>query len=148
MTFKMPFLKQFDAKTSIEQGRSMVEILGVLAVIGVLSAGGIYGYIYAMKKYTANLLVQEAHLAYANQQGRESTEETNWIPVNFTPKCGYDMFTGKDEDGDTFVLVGDVDKEMCQMLMQLGKRCLVFLSTGKTRRNKCYLGNTIPHRTT
>ena len=120
MTFKMPFLKQFDAKTSIEQGRSMVEILGVLAVIGVLSACGIYGYIYAMKKYTANLLVQEAHLAYANQQGRESTEETNWIPVNFTPKCGYDMFTGKDEDGDTFVLVADVDKEMCQMLMQLG----------------------------
>ena len=120
MTFKMPFLKQFDAKTSIEQGRSMVEILGVLAVIGVLSACGIYGYIYAMKKYTANLLVQEAHLAYANQQGRESTEETNWIPVNFTPKCGYDMFTGKDEDGDTFVLVEGIDKEMCQMLMQLG----------------------------
>ena len=30
------------------------------------------------------------------------------------------MFTGKDEDGDTFVLVENIDKEMCQMLMQLG----------------------------
>ncbi len=33
-----------------EQGRSMVEILGVLAVIGVLSIGGIQGYRYAFTK--------------------------------------------------------------------------------------------------
>ena len=109
----------FKQKTA-ETGRSMVEILGVLAVIGVLSIGGIYGYAYAMKKYTANLLVQEAHLAWANNQGNPEATETNWIPVNFTPKCGYNMFTGKDEDGDTFVLVENIDKEMCQMLMQLG----------------------------
>ena len=113
------FYGYFKQKTA-ETGRSMVEILGVLAVIGVLSIGGIYGYAYAMKKYTANLLVQEAHLAWANNQGNPEATETNWIPVNFTPKCGYNMLTGKDEDGDTFVLVENIDKEMCQMLMQLG----------------------------
>ena len=31
-----------------EFGRSMVEMLGVLAIIGVLSVGGIAGYRYAM----------------------------------------------------------------------------------------------------
>ena len=39
---------------NIESGRSMVEMLGVLAVIGVLSIGGIMGYSYGMDKYRAN----------------------------------------------------------------------------------------------
>ena len=37
-----------------EQGRSMVEMLGVLAVVGVLTMGGIAGYTYAMSKHRAN----------------------------------------------------------------------------------------------
>ena len=35
-------------------GRSMVEMLGVLAIIGVLSVGSISGYSMAMKKYKLN----------------------------------------------------------------------------------------------
>ena len=35
------------------------------------------------------------------------------------------MLTGKDEDGDTFVLVENIDKEMCQTLMQLGNNNIV-----------------------
>ena len=37
-----------------ECGRSMVEMLGVLAIIGVLSVGAIYGYSKAMMKYKLN----------------------------------------------------------------------------------------------
>ncbi len=37
-----------------EKGRSMVEMLGVLAVIGVLSAGALAGYSQAMKKHKLN----------------------------------------------------------------------------------------------
>ena len=37
-----------------ESGRSMVEMLGVLAIIGVLSIGGIAGYSMAMNRYRAN----------------------------------------------------------------------------------------------
>ena len=37
-----------------EQGRSMVEMLGVLAIIGVLSVGAIAGYSKAMFKYKLN----------------------------------------------------------------------------------------------
>ena len=40
-----------------ETGRSMVEMLGVLAIIGVLSVGGIAGYTLAMRKYKVNNLV-------------------------------------------------------------------------------------------
>ena len=37
-----------------ESGRSMVEMLGVLAIVGVLSIGGIAGYTLSMRKYRAN----------------------------------------------------------------------------------------------
>ena len=39
-------------------GRSMVEMLGVLAIIGVLSVGGIAGYSKAMEKYKLNKHMQ------------------------------------------------------------------------------------------
>ena len=37
-----------------QSGRSMVEMLGVLAIIGVLSVGGIAGYSKAMTKFKIN----------------------------------------------------------------------------------------------
>ena len=43
-----------------EQGRSMVEMLGVLAVIGVLSVAGVGGYTAAMKRHRANELLNES----------------------------------------------------------------------------------------
>ena len=42
-----------------EQGRSMVEMLGVLAIIGVLSIGGIAGYSKAMNKYKVNKVTDQ-----------------------------------------------------------------------------------------
>ena len=43
-----------------ETGRSMVEMLGVLAIIGVLSIGGIAGYTLAMNRYRANEILDAA----------------------------------------------------------------------------------------
>ncbi|MBQ8870279.1 MAG: type II secretion system protein [Alphaproteobacteria bacterium] len=44
-------------------GRSMVEMLGVLAIIGVLSVGGITGYSKAMEKYKLNKQTEQlSHL--------------------------------------------------------------------------------------
>ena len=36
-------------------GRSMIEMFGVLAVVGVLSVGGIAGYSKAMRMYKSNI---------------------------------------------------------------------------------------------
>ena len=43
-----------------ESGRSMVEMLGVLAIIGVLSVGGIAGYSLGMRKHRANQIADTA----------------------------------------------------------------------------------------
>ena len=40
-------------------GRSMIEMLGVLAIIGVLSVGGIAGYSKAMERYRVNETINQ-----------------------------------------------------------------------------------------
>ena len=45
-----------------QSGRSMTEMLGVLAIIGVLSVGAIGRYSYAMDKWRANETVNQIRL--------------------------------------------------------------------------------------
>ncbi len=44
-------------KLKSQSGRSMVEMLGVLAIIGVLSVGGIAGYSLSMRRHRANQIL-------------------------------------------------------------------------------------------
>lgn len=53
--------------SKIEQsGRSMVEMLGVLAIIGVLSIGGISGYSKAMAKFRVNKTLDQISMLVMN----------------------------------------------------------------------------------
>ena len=78
-------------KRTNESGRSMVEMLGVLAIIGVLSIGGIRGYSLAMNRYRANEAIDAAAkyavMVYANAQTyaatHTATEETQYKPTAF-----------------------------------------------------------------
>lgn len=55
-----------DTNMSCQRGRSMVEMLGVLAIIGVLSVGGIAGYARAMAYFKINKTMNEvSHIAAA-----------------------------------------------------------------------------------
>ena len=49
-----------------QSGRSMVEMLGVLAIIGVLSIGGISGYSKAMSKYRINKTLDQISMLVMN----------------------------------------------------------------------------------
>ncbi len=49
-----------------QRGRSMVEMLGVLAIIGVLSIGGIAGYREAMDRNAANEIINEINILATN----------------------------------------------------------------------------------
>jgi len=49
-------------KKRLQSGRSMIEMLGVLAIVGVLSAGGIAGYSMAMQIYKTNQLIDKIQL--------------------------------------------------------------------------------------
>ncbi len=51
---------------SEQSGRSMVEMLGVLAIIGVLSVGGIAGYSKAMAKFKLSKVMDQVSMTVAN----------------------------------------------------------------------------------
>ncbi len=59
-----------------ESGRSMVEMLGVLAIIGVLSVGGIAGYTMAMNKYRANEILNAIALVSVEATVTEDPTKT------------------------------------------------------------------------
>ncbi len=67
-------------KKTQESGRSMVEMLGVLAIIGVLSIGGIAGYSMAMNRYRANEILDRATkyavILYAGKQTYDATHSS------------------------------------------------------------------------
>ena len=86
---------------SLCAGRSMVEILGVLAIIGVLSVGAIAGYGKAMMKYRLNqvsnsanqlmaTIIEKNHLNINSFTSSESNTisktfvNAGWIPDGFT----------------------------------------------------------------
>ena len=50
---------------SNQSGRSMLEMLGVLSIIGVLSAGGIAGYTKMMERQKINATMQQINIIAA-----------------------------------------------------------------------------------
>ncbi|MBR2136349.1 MAG: hypothetical protein IJ852_00105 [Alphaproteobacteria bacterium] len=61
-----------------QYGRSMIEMLGVLAIIGVLSVGGIAGYSKAMQKYRVNKTIDQI------------TQISNGIHTLYTARNNYE----------------------------------------------------------
>ena len=104
-----------------ESGRSMVEMLGVLAIMGVLAIGGIAGYRYAMDKYNANEILNEVRkrAVTASQQrilGRtiDLSEWSNTIQ-------GHPVTTADNYNGDTsfFALtVSGIEKGVCDQVIK------------------------------
>jgi len=73
-----------NSKKVQQNGRSMIEMLGVLAIIGVLSVGGIAGYSKAMMKYRINksieqisLISQNVRSFFASQRNYSGLDSTN-----------------------------------------------------------------------
>ncbi len=60
------FKKQF--KNQSQSGRSMIEMLGVLAIIAILSIGGIVGFRLAMNYYQANQIAHELNMMRTDAQ--------------------------------------------------------------------------------
>jgi len=74
-----------------ELGRSMVEMLGVLAIIGVLSVGGIAGYSKAMLKHKINTTLDIVSGVIAKiTELQVSDSLTGDIDVEDAPKIGLD----------------------------------------------------------
>ena len=86
-----------------QYGRSMVEMLGVLAIIGVLSVGAISGYSKAMMKYKLNKQAEQINTlinAVARNIHSFSSEFSGQRITSYFIKMGEvpdEMFTSKND---------------------------------------------------
>ena len=86
-------MKNFNInKNSTQYGRSMIEMLGVLAIVGVLSVGGIAGYSKAMEKFKINKttdqisqIVTNIRTLYAQQTTYSGLNNENAIKMGVVP---------------------------------------------------------------
>ena len=105
-------------RTTNQSGRSMIEMLGVLAIIGVLSVGGIAGYSKAMMKFKINKTIdqvtqlsQNIRTLYAKQKNYASLSHKVIRKANLAPS---ELFIDTDSDykmtnafgGEFIVLTG------------------------------------------
>ena len=122
-----------------ETGRSMVEMLGVLAIIGILSIGGIQGYTFAMNKYHSNEIVNELNLLniqlamFVNSVHNDEAVMSLGEPydTNETTKTGGYAFSygcGQDPDSMTpcdldetgyFMTLSGVSEDVCKSASQM-----------------------------
>ncbi|MGN1063206.1 MAG: type II secretion system protein [Alphaproteobacteria bacterium] len=110
---------------TLESGRTMTEMLGTLAIVGVLSIGGIAGYSYAMDKYRANTTINDINLRAIDlitQSGRE-------LPLSLsewsrTSAMGY-TFSDPEwaDDGSIALEISGLPERVCEMVVDtLGER--------------------------
>ncbi|MBR6412424.1 MAG: hypothetical protein IKS41_04615 [Alphaproteobacteria bacterium] len=105
-----------------ESGRSMVEMLGVLAIIGVLSIGGIAGYTYGMNKYRTNELLDGGNKrAYT-----VATQLSMGVPVNISEFEEHNVTAGGVFDnsvtkwqGQFGLKVSGITKPVCENLIRV-----------------------------
>lgn len=98
-----------------ESGRSMVEMLGVLAIIGVLSIGGIAGYVLAMRRHMANETANQVMMASVILQ-------TGQIPDDDILVGQYANIIIENANRaypERAPIIVNVDKEACPMLKRL-----------------------------
>ena len=114
-----------------QKGRSMVEMLGVLAIVGVLSVGGVYGYGVAMKKHKANeLLHQASMLATTISAQIQSKGELPQSIENFgDAKYGTFKKPEKANDDQFTMQIENMDSAVCEQMEKM--------AGGMVRQAKC-----------
>ena len=153
-----------------EKGRSMVEMLGVLAIIGVLSVGAISGYSKAMMKYKLNRQTEQIgsildyatiHYEALNGLRHEDISSTTQLFINLglvpTEMIGADnrrlfdifnndirLYHNKESSGAQYfgleISIGSYSYNVCLNLFQMAKLRSAFL--WQTLFSKTTIGST------
>ena len=102
-------IKSGDDNRVVQYGRSMIEMLGVLAIIGVLSVGGIAGYSKAMIKWKTNKTIEQT----ANIINDLTTLILNQKQLRGTSdEYPDEIYSSNPEDMELFKTLGVIDEEM------------------------------------
>jgi len=105
-----------------QNGRSMIEMLGVLAIIGVLSIGGLLGYRRAVNNHQANTILDDANrLAFVIMENDRAYEADDFMEeelIDSVPHTGtYNLDAFMADAGQFGIVVTNVPRGVCESLV-------------------------------
>ena len=100
-----------------QSGRTLLETMAVLAIMGVLSVAAVATYNYAINKARANLLVQDARILHANFLNAQTPHD--WQDETSSMATKYPKQSMVDKALKPYVKVSEIDKTICQHLMAM-----------------------------
>ncbi len=117
-----------------QRGHSMIEMLAVLAIIGVLSISALFGFVYAMSKHRANSIYNDVHLLalHVMDTGKDT------VPADFYPNYGliYGIDTTTYADGFV-VTVSDITENVCERIMDIKDPAIERIYVGSEKTTTC-----------
>ena len=107
-----------------QTGRSMIEILAVLAIVGILSVAAVAGLMWAFAKYRANDTIRDVHVwelaaLDSNQLYDMTAGELVLVELGNTSTHGYPMAIQVQDKDVFYISVDDVPKRVCRRMLDM-----------------------------
>lgn len=119
-----------------ESGRSMVEMLGVLAIMGILSIGGITGYTYAMNRLKANDIIDGVNkraVALSTYTLLGTGVSATTLDAEFANKIGdFPVALAAADPGFTLT-VSEITRPVCHHVLNNGVQMARTITLGTTK---------------
>ena len=140
----------FSHKNTKCSGRTMIEMIGVLAIIGVLSIGGLFGYKIAMNYHRANETIHDVMLRATNvpmkwedyaaiNDANHQFKFTDLKPYEEVNPMGYTVKVWAepaDSDYEFRVLVENVPQKVCERILNMNPTAVDLIKTGESAKAK------------
>ena len=123
-----------------QSGRSMVEMLGVLAVIGVLSVTAIGGYRYGMDKYHANEILKGVSARAMTASMEKTQTHTLTLAGHADDINGYTVGKETAPGGDNTrfaITVSGVPESICDLVLRDGPENALYVYGGDGTVTSC-----------
>ena len=107
-------------KSKFESGRSMVEMLAVLAIMSLLSIGMLVGFKLMINKTKAVMILHDARLVFVEILTQEHPAELNkWLEASYASESGLKFYMMRDIKGNNYVKVEEVEGAVCEQMLPL-----------------------------
>lgn len=105
-----------------ESGRSMVEMIGVLSIVGLLSIGSVAGLRIAINKIRANAIIHDGRLVFTeNITKNQKIEQNTWVSGTYGTESGKQFWMMQDMKKNNYVKVADVENKICELMLKMQK---------------------------
>ena len=113
-----------DNTKKCSSGRSMVEILAVLAIMGILTIGSIAGYTFAISKHRANQIYDQVDLrattSFSNPFVQKTAEGATYALAGFDEVVENITYQHRKTAGNGYdIIAAHVPERVCKRLQDM-----------------------------